>query len=311
MSSATSYSQTSDSKSQRYNKKSKLIWTPVDSVERRSNLSYEEFVREYASAGKPVIITDPMKNWKALTKWNMDFFKSQYGSSEAFVMDYKAGTSMRDRTLDRTYVKMSIADFIDVMTSHACDKLLYLSEFHIGDHPELWEDCEDPIYLDNWYKNVPLAVFQKYLNHSYDIHIGQKDTSVGLHYDSYHDTAWVAVISGRKQVVLLSPDQEKYLYDGQVDCFNPDLEKFPLYSNAKPVECIINKGEILYIPPDWWHHFKNLEDTISLAINTMNEWSYELIRQGFLERNPIKGHLFPLIVKFPFLGKALLAVGLL
>ena len=248
-SSTTSYSQTSYSKFQQYNNKCKLIWTPVDSVERRSNLSYEEFVREYASVGKPVIITDAMKNWKALTKWTMDFFKSEYGSVKAFAMDYKAETSMKDRMSEQTYVEISIADYIDVITSSASDKLLYLSEFHIGDHPELWEDCEDPIYFNNWYKKIPLTLFQKYINHSYDIHIGQKNTSVGLHYDSYHDTAWVAVISGQKQVVLLSPDQEKYLYKGQVDCFNPDLEKFPLYANAKPVECIINQGEMLYIPP--------------------------------------------------------------
>lgn len=306
-SSATSYSQTSYSKSQLYNKKSKLIWTPVDSVERRTNLSYEEFVREYASVGKPVIITDAMKNWKALTKWNMDFFKSEYGSFEAFVLDYKAETKM----WGRTYMSMHIADYIDVITSGTYDKLLYLSEFHVGDHPELWEDCKDPIYFNDWYRKIPLEIFKKYINDTYDIQIGQKNTSVGLHCDHRHDNAWVAVISGQKQVVLLSPDQEKYLYEGQVDCFNPDLQKFPLYANAKPVECILNKGEMLYIPPDWWHHLKNLENTIGLAINTMNEWSYELVRQGFLKRNPIKGHLFPLIVKFPFLGRALLAVGLI
>ncbi|MBN4003653.1 hypothetical protein [Nostoc sp. LPT] len=46
----------------------KLIWTPIDYIERRSNLSYEEFVKEYASIGKPVIITDIVKNWKASAK---------------------------------------------------------------------------------------------------------------------------------------------------------------------------------------------------------------------------------------------------
>ena len=306
-SSATSYSQTSYSKSQRYNKKSKLIWTPVDSVERRSNLSYQEFVREYASVGKPVIITDATKNWKALKKWSMDFFKSEYGSAKVYITSYKTGTKVNDRT----YVSKSVSDYIDIRTSSTCDQLFYLSAFHIGNHPELWEDCEEPIYLNNWYRKLPLEIFQKYLNDTYDILIGQKDTSVGLHCDGRHDQAWVAVISGRKQVVLLSPDQGKYVYEGQVDCFNPDLQKYPLYANAKPVECIINQGEMLYIPSDWWHHLKNLEDTIGLSLNTINEWSYELVRESCLEIEPIKGHLFPLIVKFPFIGRVLLAIGLL
>ncbi|MEH2317913.1 MAG: hypothetical protein V7K24_12470, partial [Nostoc sp.] len=59
--------------------KHKLVWTPISSVERRSNLSYDEFVREYASIGKPVIIADAMKNWTASTKWNMNFLVESMG----------------------------------------------------------------------------------------------------------------------------------------------------------------------------------------------------------------------------------------
>lgn len=294
-------------KTLQYNKKCKLIWTPVDSVERRSDLSYEEFVEKYASVRKPVIITDAMKNWKASTKWTMDFFKSEYGSITDVVIDCNAETSLKSRT----YVSMTIADYIDYVTSGDQNKLLYLSRFSICDHPELWEDYQDPIYFNNWYKKFPLEILRKYMRYSFYLLIGQKDTSIGLHYDTENDTAWVAVISGRKQIVLFSPDQEKYLYDGQVDSFNPDLEKFPLYANAKPVECILNQGEMIHIPSKWWHQVKNLENTISLAINSLNEWNYELVCQHFLEQDPIKGHIFPLVLKFPLLARALFAVGLL
>lgn len=294
-------------KTLQYNKKCKLIWTPVDSIERRSSLSYKEFIREYASVRKPVIITDVMENWKASTKWTMDFFKSEYGSITEVVIDCNAETSLKSRT----YVSMTIADYIDYVTSGDQKKLLYLSRFCICDHPELWDDYQDPIYFNNWYKKFPLEILRKYMRYSFYLLIGQKDTSIGLHYDTENDTAWVAVISGRKQIVLFSPDQEKYLYDGQVDSFNPDLEKFPLYANAKPVECILNQGEMIHIPSKWWHQVKNLENTISLAINSLNEWNYELVCQHFLEQDPIKGHLFPLILKFPLLGKALFTVGLL
>lgn len=33
-------------------------WTGADTIERRSNLSLEEFIREYEIPNKPVIITD-------------------------------------------------------------------------------------------------------------------------------------------------------------------------------------------------------------------------------------------------------------
>lgn len=293
-----------------YNEKSKLVWTPVDSVDRRSNLSYEEFVREYASVGKPVIITDVVKNWKASTKWNLDFFRSNYGSVKVEVQDYNPEGEFTRYT--RTYKSMKIADYIDYMTGEAGDKLLYLTGLCVCNHLALLQDYEEPIYFNNWFKKLPLKFIKKYYPDSYSILIGPKDTSVGLHYDMRHDTGWISMISGRKQVFLFQPDQEKYLYGGRVNCFSPNLEKFPLFAKAKPVEFILNQGELLHIPPNWWHQLKNIEDTISLVFSTLNEWDYELFYNFFiLENAPVKGRLFPLLLKFPWLGRVLISSGLI
>ncbi|MEO1348697.1 MAG: cupin-like domain-containing protein [Cyanobacteria bacterium J06635_15] len=281
-----------------YDKKSKLVYTPVDTVERRKNLSYEEFVQDYASVGKPVIITDALRNWKASTKWTMDFFRSQYGAAEYLVIDYKADAGMRERH----YSYMRVDDYIDYITSDTVDKSLYLSEFNAWNHPELQEDCEDLIYFKNWYRKIPIKFLNKYCGRISSVLIGRKGSTAGLHYDRRCDTAWVAVISGRKQVLLFSPDQEKYLYGGQVDPFNPNFEKFPLYAKAKPVECMLNPGEIIHMPPIWWHDIRNLEDTIGITNNTLNEWSYDLVyRQWVLKLTPVGGHIFPILVKFPWL----------
>ena len=45
-------------------------WTERDTVERRSNLSLEEFIEEYEKPSKPVIITDVVTNWEAYKSWN-------------------------------------------------------------------------------------------------------------------------------------------------------------------------------------------------------------------------------------------------
>ncbi|MDF5729366.1 MAG: cupin-like domain-containing protein [Rhizonema sp. PD38] len=285
-----------------------MVYTPIDSIERRSNLSYEEFVREYASVGKPVIITDVVNNWKVSTKWNLDFFQSKYGSVEVPVQNYNPDGEFTRYT--RTYESMKIADYIDYINNDG-DTLLYLTGLCVYNHPELWDDCEQPIYFNNWYTKMPLELLKKYFSYTYEVFIGFKDTSVGLHYDLHYDATWIAVISGRKQVVLFPPDQEKYLYEGQVNCFKPNLEKFPLYAKAKPVEFILNQGEIMCIPPNWWHQLKNLEDTIALVTGTLNEWNYELYHQDLLEQAPVRGLLFPLVLKFPWLGKSLVSIGLI
>ena len=81
----------------------KPVWTTISFVDRRSNLSHDEFIREYASVGKPVIITDIVKNWKASAKWTLDFFRSEYVSSKVSVKDCKS----------KTHVDMILANYID------------------------------------------------------------------------------------------------------------------------------------------------------------------------------------------------------
>ncbi|NEQ85123.1 MAG: cupin-like domain-containing protein [Moorea sp. SIO2I5] len=294
-------------KSVQYNKKCKLVYTPVDSVDRRSNLSYEEFVQEYVSVGKPVIITDVVKNWKASTKWNIDFFRSKYGSVKVKVQDYNPeGEFTRS---ERTFESMKIADYIDYMAGDTANKFLYLRDLCLYDHPELWEDCEEPMYFNNWFtKKLPFELLKKLFRDN-GVFIGYKNTSIGLHYDMHYKITWIAIISGQKKAILLSPDQGKYLYDGRVNCFKPNLEKFPLYAKAKPVECIIKQGEMLLIPPNWWHQLKNLENTIALVTSTINEWNYELYYQDLVEKFPVRGHLFPLMWKFPWLFRVLVSIG--
>lgn len=47
-------------------------WTHNESIERRSNLSIEEFEKEYNSQNKPVIITDILQNWPCQKLWTFD-----------------------------------------------------------------------------------------------------------------------------------------------------------------------------------------------------------------------------------------------
>lgn len=282
-------------------KKYKLVWTPTDFIERRSNLSYDEFVKEYVSVGKPVIITDVMQDWKALTKWTLDFFKSQYGSIEYLVKD--------DKKQERGI--MSIADYIDYMSVNDSEDRLYLANWVVSYYPELLEDYKEPVYFPNWFQRLPRKILQKYEYDNPEIFIGYKGTSVGLHKDPSSCAAWLGLISGRKKIIFFTPEQENFLHDGKVDAFNPNLESFPLYTKAKPVEVILEPGEIIYIPPEWWHQVENLENSIGMGNLFVNEWNSELVFQSFAEKNYIKGSLLPLILEFPWLSRFVVAVGLL
>ena len=46
----------------------KSRYKKVDGVDRRTNLSHEEFIEEYVKKSRPVVLTDAAKDWKAMKK---------------------------------------------------------------------------------------------------------------------------------------------------------------------------------------------------------------------------------------------------
>lgn len=42
-------------------------------------------------------------------------------------------------------------------------------------------------------------------------------------------------------------------------------EQFPKFRNAAYVEAIVQEGDMLYIPPKWWHFVKSLSTSFSVS----------------------------------------------
>jgi cupin-like protein len=96
-----------------------------------------------------------------------------------------------------------------------------------------------------------------------------------IHRDLAHNLA--THLFGAKRWRIFSPDQAEFLYpntgpdDGPsaqtclVDVEAPDLERFPLYANAKPIDLVVNAGEILFVPSGWFHHVNALDLCLNIA----------------------------------------------
>lgn len=77
-------------------------------------------------------------------------------------------------------------------------------------------------------------------------------------------------ITGEKRVVLYSPNDLPYLYlDGDkskvVDIDHADLKQYPEFSKAKPYECTMLPGDVLFIPALWFHNVTSID--FSVAVN--------------------------------------------
>jgi lysine-specific demethylase 8 len=92
----------------------------------------------------------------------------------------------------------------------------------------------------------------------------------------HSDSGSLAVfqVVGEKRILLYHPDESEnlYPYEGsflnntaQVDPEEPDYKTFPNYKNAIAWECHLKQGEMLYIPPKWWHHVRSLSTSFSVS----------------------------------------------
>jgi len=47
--------------------------------------------------------------------------------------------------------------------------------------------------------------------------------------------------------------------------------------DKKPIECILEAGEVLYVPSGWWHQVLNLTETICVTQNFCNKQNFEIV----------------------------------
>lgn len=78
---------------------------------------------------------------------------------------------------------------------------------------------------------------------------------------------------GRKYIRLYSPSVTDSLYPhegmlqntSQVDVENADGAEYPKFAQAPYMECLLESGEMLFIPKRWWHYVRSLETSFSVS----------------------------------------------
>jgi lysine-specific demethylase 8 len=51
----------------------------------------------------------------------------------------------------------------------------------------------------------------------------------------------------------------------QVDVERPDVERFALFAQAQGEELVLEAGEMLYLPPHYWHFVRSLSVSFSIS----------------------------------------------
>ncbi|MBM3463160.1 MAG: cupin-like domain-containing protein [Armatimonadetes bacterium] len=232
-------------------------------IDRRANLSVEAFLEEYAYPCKPVILQGLTDHWTA-RKWTVDMFAERYYHVEVEVS--------RNDSPYLGWTQMKLGDYIRDIRKPQVGRPYYLSSWYFRiDCPELLNDFSvPPHFSDDWFGLLD-AQYQPPLMWLF---IGPPGAGSWLHIDIGLTSAWNVQITGRKRWILFPPDQSRLLYGGQVDGFNPDLEKFPDFARTSPIDCVVEPGEVIFTPTLWWHQTSSLEEGIALTANYANDTNH-------------------------------------
>jgi Cupin-like domain len=205
-----------------------------------------------AAEGLPFVITGLVNRWP-LSSLKPQTLRDHFGELHvrARVGDYINTAFAPDRAMQ----DMSLLAYLELVADSTQDLPPYLGNLELR---ELNRLCYWPAY----FKKMGPPRFW----------LGPSGTVTPLHCD-YDDNIF-AQIWGTKRIFLSPPHHDEFLYSREANAilfgspFNPeapDFEQFPLARQAAMIECIMQPGEILYVPAGWYHQVRAL--TFSLSAN--------------------------------------------
>ena len=201
---------------------------------------------DLAKRETPCVITDATSHWSAHTNWSFETF----GKARFMLAD--------------NVEPMTFAEYNEYCESTTDDEPLYIFDPTFGernDTKELLKDYDEPeLFSDDLFKNLgsirpPYRWFIA----------GPPRSGSNLHVDPLGTSAWNAVIKGKKEWIIFYPGAsiQETIKSGAAWL----RDEYPKLKHLQHYRFTQKPGEILYIPPGWWHIAINHEPTIAITQN--------------------------------------------
>lgn len=230
-----------------------------------SKPSIEDFTENHFGSGQPAILRDCMEHWPAMTNWCDPSYLVAVASNR--IVPIEVGNNYTNESWSQDLVKFQDffrRQFLQTEPSKE-PSIEYLAQHNLFDQiPRLREDILIPEYCcvsSQSEEDVDIKAW-----------LGPRGTVSPMHHDPKHNL--LCQLFGHKRIILAAPDDSPNLYPfesnllgntSQIDAENLDEIKFPLVKRAKFYHLTLYRGEMLYIPPKWWHHVRSLSKSFSVS----------------------------------------------
>lgn len=225
-------------------------------VDRRRDLSVEEFRREYFLPSKPVVLEGAASRWPCIDKWSLDFFVETYGDDPAMV------------TRDTDDPVVPLRAVIEEMragkgrSARICNL--------IQNHAELRADAR-------------FEELDKYMGRgrfitSYQFFVGARGMATPVHAGLTNNFS--VQIHGQKRWLLVDPAfnpvmdtvvDRRPLVRCAVDPGEPEAHPELAYIDVH--EALLGPGDILFNPSFWWHHVSYVTDSVTIGARWLSPYS--------------------------------------
>ena len=230
-------------------------------VPRVHRLSAAQFLDQFYTTGRPVIITGMLDHWQALSKWNYDYLIKGWGEREVEVQFGRSQNARYELDKSKHQRRMPFGEYTGLVRDGGRTNDYYMTAVNNSHNAqaltELWQDLGPiPEYLD-----PSLA------DHGF-LWFGPAGTITPFHHDLTNN--FMAQVMGRKRVLIVPPWEIASIYNhehcfSEVDGRNIDYQRFPAMRQAGVLECELAPGELLFLPVGCWHFVEGLEASITLT----------------------------------------------
>ena len=196
---------------------------------------------------------------------------------------------------------MKFGEFMDLVEgkNNPNNMSAYLEYSSIREYfPELEYDLDE----------MPFASDILRLSHL-NIWISNGRTLGKLHFDPFDN--FLCQLRGNKRLTIFEPHRNHDLYEAHIqeamlgydpksgkfrnhelldstsmvmspiDILNPDIDRFSNFTRAKPMECYLNEGDVLFLPAFWWHEVQSYPNKIEERNLAVNFWYEPFLTKEF------------------------------
>jgi len=247
----------------------------VYQVDRRHDLTPEEFRERYFLTGLPVVLAGAAAEWPAVKKWTPEYLLEKYGHDRIEVLDGQNWTVSPRESQDVVSTAENTMEVKELLQNVTRGGAWYGAFMELLDkYADLRADLDLSFVETFGHTNLRLPWHRNIIAKMY---VGGPNTSTSLHCAGVSNLYLQAY--GRKKWVLISPKFTPFMYpalskglnwQSRVDFRHPDYATCPLYRYVDRHETVLEPGDILWNPPFVWHGVLNVTESIAVSLWWVN-----------------------------------------